>query len=123
MTARPSGAFASLPRARPSAIGTRAKKAARAVITTGRTRIDAALRIASVGRQALLHAQVLGEVDQQHRVRHHDADHEDHAQQRLHVDRRAGHDSISTTPTRPTGTADRITSGVSHDLNRATIRK
>ena len=31
--------------------------------------------------------------------------------------------SISTTPTRPTGTADRITSGVSHDLNRATIRK
>ena len=35
-------------------------------------------------------AQVLGEVDQQHRVRDHDADHEDHAQQRLHVDRRPG---------------------------------
>ena len=38
----------------PSAIGTSAKNAASAVITTGRTRIDAALRIASVGRQALL---------------------------------------------------------------------
>ena len=58
--ARPSGAFASLPRSRASAIGIMAKKAARAVIVTGRTRIDAALRIASVGRQALLTAAVPG---------------------------------------------------------------
>ena len=31
--------------------------------------------------------------------------------------------SIRMTPTRPTGTADRITSGVSYDLNSATMRK
>ena len=49
ITALPRGVLASLPRARPNAIGTRAKNAATAVITTGRTRTEAALIIASVG--------------------------------------------------------------------------
>ena len=47
--ARASGAFASLPCSSASAAGTMAKNAARAVIVTGRTRIAAAFRIASVG--------------------------------------------------------------------------
>jgi endonuclease V-like protein UPF0215 family len=39
--------LASLPRSIAIAMGIKAKKAARAVMTTGRTRIPAALRIAS----------------------------------------------------------------------------
>ena len=47
--ARASGALASEPRSSAIAAGIMAKKAARAVIVTGRTRTEAALRIAWVG--------------------------------------------------------------------------
>ena len=47
--ARASGAFASLPRSKAKAAGIMAKNAASAVIVIGRTRIDAALRMACIG--------------------------------------------------------------------------
>ena len=87
--ARASGAFASLPRSSAKAPGIMAKKAARAVIVTGLTRIDADLRIACVGVRPSLMPEFLGEVGHQHRVGDLDPDDEDEPQQRLHVDRRA----------------------------------
>ena len=83
--ARASGALASLPRSMAKAAGIMAKNAARAVIVTGRTRIEAALRMASVGVKPFVAPQLLGKVGHQHRVGHLDAHDEDDAQQRLHV--------------------------------------
>ena len=90
MTARPRGRW---PRCRgpvASAMGTNAKKAARAVMTTGRTRIDAALRIAWSGVRPSCVRRFWAKSIEQDRVRDHDPHHEDHAQQRLHVDGRVG---------------------------------
>ena len=58
-----------------------AKKAASAVMVTGRTRMEAALRMASVGREAFVAAQLLSVVGHQHGVSHLDPDDEDHTQQ------------------------------------------
>ncbi len=55
---------------------------------TGRARIDAAFRIAWSGVSPSSDAEVLREVNHEHRVGDDDADHEDHAQKRLDIDRR-----------------------------------
>ena len=84
MTARASGRLVSLPSPMPSAIGIRPTMVAMVVIRIGRSRVRPASMVASMQRLAA-RAQHVREVDQQHAVRHHDADHHDDAHEAVHA--------------------------------------
>ncbi len=89
MTARPSGAFCSPPSPSASAIGSMPRTIASAVISTGRRRVSPARSAASVAdSRSFLGARLVGEADQQDRVRDRDADRHDRAHERLDVQRR-----------------------------------
>ena len=90
MTARPSGAFCSPPSPRPSDIGSMPMIMARAVISTGRSRVAPAAR-AALRASCPSRALVVGEGDHQDAVGRGHADAHDRPHQGRHADGRLGH--------------------------------
>ena len=90
MTARPSGAFCSPPSPRPSDIGSMPMIIARAVISTGRSRVSRPTR-RRYGRRTLVPL-IVGERDHQDAVGCGHADAHDRAHQGRHAERRLRHE-------------------------------
>ena len=122
MTARPSGAFCSPPSPSPSDIGSMPMIIARAVISTGRSRVPPAARAALLG-VVPLPALVVGEGDQQDAVGRGHADAHDRPHQRRHADRRLRQEQHPQMPASAPGRAVRMMNGSSHDWKFTTIRK